>query len=51
MRMLAVIVVAALAIDTFAFSGRYRDATWQTLRYQADHFNYQVHHFLRKAGI
>jgi hypothetical protein len=50
MRALAFIVIAALAIDTFAFSGRYRDAAWQTLQYQADHFSYGVHHFVKKTG-
>jgi len=46
--MLAFIVVAALAIDTFAFGGRYRDAAWQTLQYHANHFNYSVQSFLKK---
>jgi hypothetical protein len=51
MRILAVIVVAVLAIDTFAFSGRYRDAAWQTVQYHASHFNYEVRYFLKKWGI
>ena len=53
MRVVAIIVifVGALAIDTFAFHSRYRDAAWQTAKYHGNHFSYEVHHFMKKIGL
>lgn len=42
--------IAALAIDTFAFDGRYHRAAWREAQRQADRFNAEVGYWASKLS-
>ena len=45
---LTVLIAAFLAIDAFAFGGRYRTTAWQYANYQGKKFINEVHYYLEK---
>jgi len=46
------LLVGMLAgIDAVAFGGRYREAVWQSAKYQSDQFNQEIHDWLSTMGL
>jgi hypothetical protein len=45
---LAVLIVALLAFDSYEYDGHYRDAAWESVKHQADKIEHEMENWLGK---
>jgi len=45
---LAVLIAALLAFDSYEYDGHYRDAAWESVKHQADKIEHEVENLLGK---